>query len=269
MQSPFEQKSDAQLWQLYQEVLAWKKKPQPQPPEAGKDKTLKANLKQNHQRYQELTLNLKQQEADLEALGKPRSLFNWTGPSTFDVKAREALIQEIKQERQQVKASYQKTQKALKTWTEKQTAFENWIQSPETQRIQAAREELNQPENLSRLNKISEGQDWYRFTQKLLNDAGKTEGQRRSLTGKVYRFETDGRSVQSHVMAKRFFRHPMQRNQGGDYSDLCNVHDRARPASNSKGGEHDSSATSTAAETISTSWDVTLIGSPPLSKPDD
>ena len=209
------QKSDAQLWQLYQEVKAWKKKPQPQPPEAGKDLILTALLRQDRHRYEGLTLNVKQQKEDLEALGKPRSLFNWKGPSSFEVEARKQLIQETQLKRQAVKASYQTTQKALKAWTEKQTAFETWSQSPETQRMQLAREELNQPENLARLNQISEGQYWYRFTQKLLKQAGKTEGMRRHLTGKVYSFETDGRSVSIKRHGQIIFQASDERKQGG------------------------------------------------------
>ena len=114
-----------------------------------------------------------------------------------------------------MKASYQTTQKALKNWIEQQTAFETWSQSPETQRMQSAREELNQPGNLARLNRISDGEYWYRFTQKLLNQAGKGEGKQRLLAGKVYSFETDGRSVQIKRHGQMIFQASDERSQGG------------------------------------------------------
>lgn len=81
--------------------------------------------------------------------------------------------------------------------------------------MQAAREELDRSSNLARLNQIMEGEHWYRFIQKLLKQAGKTEGQRRHLTGKVYRFETDGRSVSIQRQGQIIFQASDERIQGG------------------------------------------------------
>ena len=89
-----QEKSDAQLWKLYERVKVWSKQPKPRAPSEERGKQLQAQVSTLQQRIDGLDLNVKRQRKELKKLGEPRSLFNWKGPSRFDIEARRQLLEE-------------------------------------------------------------------------------------------------------------------------------------------------------------------------------
>ena len=47
-------------------------------------------------------MRVERQQSELEQLGQPRSLFNWSGPGGAEVEARRQLLQEQRQQLTQV-----------------------------------------------------------------------------------------------------------------------------------------------------------------------
>ena len=212
---PVPQKSDAQLWKLYEQVKAWKKQSHPTPPPEEEGPQLQQQVSAFRQRIQVLDLTMERQRKDLEDLGEPRSLFNWKGPTSAELEARRQLIQENVQRSNSAKRKYQQSYQQLQQWQEKQNSYEDWRRSPLTQKMTEASKYLRQPENWARVERIAEGQRMFQMLRELLEKAGQREGKMRRIRGQKYFVETDGHYVLIMRNDKPIFHASDNRKQGG------------------------------------------------------
>ncbi|MEM9137542.1 MAG: hypothetical protein AAGB01_09380 [Cyanobacteria bacterium P01_F01_bin.42] len=148
-------------------------------------------------------------------MGKPRSLFNRTGPLPSELEARRQLIEENMNSLNEAERDYSESKQKLEQWQAKKKSFEQWERSPRTQEMEKSRLYINQPETLERLERIAEGQRMFYTVRELLKTAGERDGKMRRIQGNKYLMETDGRSVWVKQGGRLIFYASDERRKGG------------------------------------------------------
>ncbi|MCM1984455.1 MobF family relaxase [Lyngbya confervoides] len=209
------QVSDAKLWQTYEAVQAWQKQPQPEAPNPTEGPRLEQQVARLQEQEQRIQLLVSRQASELAGLGKPRSLFNWKGPSPAEVEARRQLLGENQQKLTGVKRRVAQLQQSLKTWKTQRVVYEAWERSPQTQQMREAIQRVQQPESQARLAQIREGYAWFALGRQLAEQAGKRDGKIRRIQGQTYFLESDGQYVLIMREGKPIFHASDERQKGG------------------------------------------------------
>ncbi|MEO0845726.1 MAG: relaxase/mobilization nuclease domain-containing protein [Cyanobacteria bacterium J06648_1] len=135
------------------------------------------------------------QKLELERLGSPRSLLNPFGVSSDVIEEKKAHIRLNQSKLKDIESDFTKASNNLDEWQEKAIAYQNWQSSPKTQEMERLAALLSTPNNIARLDRISEGHKIYNRASYVLKQLGEWSGETRRFQGEFYRIDKQDQTL--------------------------------------------------------------------------
>ena len=180
--------NDAQLLSIKSKVDSWSKN-RPREPLRDVMNSIQAKINSLKMQLISVKREIFIQEQLLEQLGSPRSLLNPFGTTKDAIEEQKTLIRQERSSLKGIEHELTTANNNLDKWHLEAIAYQNWQSSPKTQEMKRLAALLSTPDNIARLDRISEGLKIYNKASYILKQLGTSSGEVRRFQGEFYRID--------------------------------------------------------------------------------